>query len=82
MGAGCLLSLATFLVLGLGFVAEPHLFEHHPALISLWWASAIATLALGVASCRVDEDPGEKPEYLGSLVRGLLDEWRRPGRIR
>ena len=53
--------------------------QHQHALAALW-LSGIAALALRVLASSVGDDSTEHPRYLGSVVRGLRQEWKRSRR--
>lgn len=76
LGGLCVLCTVVFLVLAWAFVQES--FGSAGALMTSWWVSGIAALLFGVAACRIEQDSTDNADYLGSIVHGLRDEWRRP----
>jgi peptidoglycan/LPS O-acetylase OafA/YrhL len=76
---GALASLATALLAGFACCLLLTTTSGDPApwLVAALWGTGLSALLCAFAACRVDADPGEDPEYLASIARGLRQEWQR-----
>lgn len=44
-------------------------------LLATLWSSGLAGFGVSIAACRVEDDSTDDPQYFGTIVRGLRDEW-------